>query len=109
MRTARNAALLIVLVCIVAACARPYTTYVVTRQGYNEVLKEYLDWYDDQGAERQTYCKENIDPNFERATAALDAWGKSLALKDSWGARDAFLDIQEDLMRDLIRLYQGGE
>jgi hypothetical protein len=108
MKTKRNLLVFLFAFILLAACARPYTSYVVTRQGYNDVLEEYLDWYDTQPANMRAECKAKIDPQVERATAALDAWGHSLDLGGAWTERDKFMDIQEALMKDLLRLYQGG-
>ena len=109
MKTARNVSILIVLLCVVVACAKPYTTYLITRQAYNAVFLEYLDWFDMQETEVQIYCRGVIDPTLERATMALNAWGHGLDMGSAWGERNAFLDIQEQLMRDLLGLYQGKE
>ena len=109
MKTARNVAIVILLLFVVAACAKPYTNYITARQGYNTALLEYLNWFDMQATEVQIYCRGVIDPQLERATAALNAWGHSLDMGQKWGAGDEFFDIQEVLMKDLMGLYYGRE
>lgn len=109
MKTKTIYPVILLSLCLLAACARPYTAYVTTRQAYNEVLEEYLNWFDVQEPEVQTYCRGVIDPQFERATATLDAWGHGLLMGEAWGDRDAFLDVQEELMKDLLNLYSGKE
>jgi hypothetical protein len=80
-------------------------SYLKARQVFNGILMDYVDQKRQADADTKARWTSDIDPWFERADKALDAWGDALESGGSGeGQQTLYLEIKSKLLNMMLNL-----
>jgi len=117
MNTARKywpitgAVLFALIVGVVAGqgCASKKAAWVTANEGFNLTLERFIQSAREQDPETRAEWKAVMQPKFEAADAALDAWGGAIRAGEAgWDRKQELNDAIDEILDALFELYQGG-